>query len=309
MCFSPASPACPVCAFRMLPLLFLLLIAGPTGAFMGPRTEPVPLDQYAEVRYVLIAVGSDNFGNGSIGDPWYSVVHALNEITDATEGHRYVLLVARGTYGTFTVDMKPWVDLFGGFAELGWTRDLATNETILDGEGLRRVVNGAADSRLDGFTITRGARVDRGGGLNCHQNSPVISNNIFRENTCLGGWGSAGAGANFSSSHSVVTGCLFIGNRSLGPDVGRGGALTAEFSALIITNNVMVQNVTIGTNTRIGGAMHFSESQPVIVSNTIVDNTATVGGHYILSTAHLSLGITSCGGICPMKSTLPSGRA
>ena len=49
--------------------------------------------------------------------------------------------------------MKQYVDLYGGFNNKTWERDIYKYSTILDGRQARRVVIGADDSRIDGFTV------------------------------------------------------------------------------------------------------------------------------------------------------------
>lgn len=246
---------------------------------MGPRTEPVPFDQYAEVRYVSIEIGSDNFGDGTIGDPWYSVVHALNEITDATEGKKYAILVARGRYGSFTINMKPWVDLYGGFEEVGWTRDVVTNVTVLDGEDQRRVVTGAANSKIDGLKITGGIS-DTGGGIKCDNCSPIISNCFISGNQAISGQynPARGGGADFVGSSSAVLNCIISENQCGGfrPDQSGGGIGITSFSNVFLGNCVVSHNLVWGFSNR-GGGIVCDQSNPTVCNCIIYDNTAERG--------------------------------
>src|SRR5688572_3795920 len=123
---------------------------GPPGADVGqvgPRTEPVDLTRYAQVRYVS-ASGSDSRGDGSRGKPWASPAQALEKISGAGSQQRAAVCIGEGTYTAASLRLKPHVDLFGGFSA-GWERDVARYPTILDAKGKDRVLIGANDARVD----------------------------------------------------------------------------------------------------------------------------------------------------------------
>ena len=96
------------------------------------------------------------------------------------------ILVAAGSYHESRVQMKPHVDLYGGFAAGDWkSRDIYQNATILDGQKKGPVVLGADNARLDGFVITGGQQNGHGGGIVCDGVSPTIVNNIIVGNNTL----------------------------------------------------------------------------------------------------------------------------
>ena len=54
-----------------------------------------------------------------------TVAAALASVKDASAKKRYAILVAAGTYNESRIQMKPYVDLYGGFAPGDWkTRDV-----------------------------------------------------------------------------------------------------------------------------------------------------------------------------------------
>jgi parallel beta-helix repeat protein len=136
--------------------------------------------------------------------------------------------------------------LYGGFAgteSARSERDWVRNETVLDGGSTGTVVTirgGYRDRGVDGFTIQNG-RSEYGGGVDCYDSSPLISNNRITGNTAL----------------------------------SKGGGISCEYrSSPVLTNNTVTKNFA-----QYGGGMFCSSySAPVITNNTIVDNTAGGGG-------------------------------
>ncbi len=153
---------------------------------VGPTTEPVPLERYREVRYVSVTKGSDAHGDGTRVHPWRTLTYALSRAGEASSGSRWAILIAAGVYRSGTVQMRPFVDLYGGFDPQSWERDIWEYPTILDGQQVRRVVVGADSACLDGFVITHGLAMGHGGGILCLDTSPTISNNVIRDNLSLG---------------------------------------------------------------------------------------------------------------------------
>ncbi len=114
---------------------------------VGPRTEKVNREMYQKICYVSINSGSDQNGDGSRDRPWQLLTHALSRINDASESHKYAVLLAEGIYSSGTIVMKAWVDLYGGFSPQTWERDIFAHRTILEGgRGTSR--SGRRQSRL-----------------------------------------------------------------------------------------------------------------------------------------------------------------
>ncbi|MBX6313817.1 MAG: right-handed parallel beta-helix repeat-containing protein [Isosphaeraceae bacterium] len=251
---------------------------------VGPQSRGVDPKTYAHV----IHVAPDG--------KYQTVAGALASITDASPGNRYAILIAAGTYRESRLRMKPYVDLYGGFAAGDWkNRDVYQYATILDAQRKGPVVVGADHARLDGFVITGGEQRGHGGGILCDGVSPVIVNNIITGNhtlkpeTLREGLGkqeaSEGAGiALLSGSRAYISNNLICDNTT---DVGAGAGITARgHVAAKILRNVFCNNTSglkddsifhgkVGSRSSPGAAIACSaESSPQIAFNVIVLGTA-----------------------------------
>jgi len=152
-----------------------------------------------------------------------------------------VIQVAEGIYRENIV-MKEGIRLEGGWNSEFTERDPSTYETIIDGGGSGAVVTfnniEDTDTTIDGFTITNG-NGDFGGGIDCLNSSPTISNNIIKENKA-----------------------------------NNGGGISCRHSSPIILNNIIIRNNT----SHAGGGIACFESTPTISSNTVKENTANEHG-------------------------------
>jgi hypothetical protein len=267
---------------------------------LGPRNEQVNLKQYQSIKYVSIKGGSDSQGDGSSAKPWATVKHALAAATSATESMRSAILVAEGTYPSVGLRMREYVDLFGGFDEKSWSRDIFAHPTILDARRAGRVIEGADHSRLDGFVITGGQVVGSGAGILCDHAAPVITNNVITGNTAVapadfrdyllhqsgsdGGGIACVNGANPEISHNVIK------DNTTG--IGDGGGLACRnYSSPIVSYNIIADNHTGTTDvhrTRSsnGGGVSCSHfSSPKITFNVITANqvagNSDAGGIYV----------------------------
>lgn len=249
----------------------------------GPSTEAVPLMAYRTVRYVTPS-GSDRAGDGSKTKPWATIGHALAQVGSASEASRAAVLVAAGKYRE-SIELKPYVDLFGGYEAGAWNRDVARFPSVLDGEGKRRIAVGADHARIDGFTLTHGKVRGKGGAILCDHTSPSISNNTFLENTTMGpeDWRPAemhetandgGAVAALNGAAPAIEHNLFARNRT---ENGRGGAIACDHEASPrIVGNVIVQNIS-GLNDPMrssdgGGISIYDHSDPLVRENVIAAN-------------------------------------
>src|ERR1041385_6625151 len=101
-------------------------------AYSDKAPRSVPLRSYAHI----IHVGS--------GEKFQTVGSALAAIKDASPKNRHAILVAAGTYKESRVQMKPHVDLYGGFPSGDWQkRNVYQHATILDAQKKGPVVIGA----------------------------------------------------------------------------------------------------------------------------------------------------------------------
>lgn len=257
---------------------------------LGPRTQAVDEKAYAKV--VRVESG------GSIPD-------ALAGITDASESKRYAVFVAAGEYKGDTIEMKPHVDLFGGFRAKSWKRDIDANRTILDGQGQRRVLVAADDARIDGFTIKSGKVRGHGAGILCDHASPTISNNTFLDNATLEPQGrdpkmihqrghDGAAIACLNGSSGTIANNIIANNTT---EIGGGaGIAVVNYSMPQILNNVITGNTTgladVNLSRSSNGAAisatkaeHRPPLRMTVINNVITHNTAKgksdAGGIYL----------------------------
>jgi hypothetical protein len=204
--------------------------------------------------------------------------------------------------------MQEWIDLYGGFDPENWKRDIVKHETILDGRGLRRVVIGQNNSRLDGFVIANGLSRSHGAGILCDDTSPIITNNVIVRNLVLEPEnfnrnrihqeGNHGGGiASLFNAVPVIKNNLIAGNRTsagTGAGIAFYGWLRLEGAPktwvednilkgglrAVVENNVIIHNIS-GANdysrTRSssgGGISCAHEARPVIRNNVVIANEA-----------------------------------
>lgn len=275
---------------------------------VGPVTEQVELNNYNQIFYISQIKGSDKVGDGSINKPWATLYYALEKIGNGSKEKIIAILVAEGTYSGFTLQMKSYVDLFGGFDENSWQRDIYKFPSIIDGERMRRVIVAADNSRIDGFTITKGLSRTHGGGILCDDTSPTISNCFITNNYVLEPEnfnynrihqnGNHGGGiACLFNAVPVIRNNVFYCNET---SIGNGGGI-AFYGWLrnsdapptkivnnrmeggwqpLVSNNIFINNIS-GVNdwgrTRSSNGAAIScayESRPVIENNLIICNQA-----------------------------------
>ena len=162
----------------------------------------------------------------------------IQDAVDAASGGD-VILVAPGTY-TGTGDEVVSTDGKAITIKASGTPE----ETIIDGEGARRVVYCSSgegpDTIIEGFTITGGSN-SYGGGIYCSSSNPTITGCTISDNTA----NYSGGGIYCSGGSSpTISGCTISGN-------------TANY----------------------GGGIHCDlNSSPTITDCTISGNTANYGG-------------------------------
>jgi hypothetical protein len=237
--------------------LVLLIVFGPPAmaSTVGPGTTQIDSAAYKAIRYVSQTTGNDATGDGSQAKPWASIPAALSKMEPGAADRRQAIFVAAGTYAGATVEMKPFVDLYGGYDPKTWQRDILQNATTLDGQQARRVVVAANDAKIDGFVIRGGKSTGHGGGILCLRTSPVISNNFIVDNLAV-------------EPADYVYGLFHqVGNE--------GGGIACITSAnATITNNVIARNIThIGGG---GGIAARNLSLPTIENNIICDNRSGI---------------------------------
>jgi len=241
---------------------------------VGPMTTQVDLNTYQKVVYVSVSTGTDQAGLGSRDLPWRSLVYAISQITDASLSKKYAILVGEGIYSNGTMMMKEYVDLYGGFSVDNWSRDIHLFRSVLDGRGVYRVVEGASNAHIDGFTITSGLSRSYGAGILCWDTSPSITNNVIIRNlvlepenfdhTHMYQKGNHGGGiASLYNSVPVIRNNLIMGNRT---SAGYGGGVV--FYGLFRMSGVAEPDMQ---DNRLEGGI-----QPVLENNVIVENISGI---------------------------------
>lgn len=189
--------------------------------------------------------------------------------------------VAQGAYHIYetgpenTVQLRNGVSLYGGFFGNEYKREQRDWETYLtvldgtqDGSSLNRVyhVVTGANTVIDGFVITRGKTADEyanrfGGGMYNYQDSPIVTNCVFAENSTSPNGGYGGGMFNREGS-PVIENCIFFGNWA-----AAGGAIYNWGSAATINNSIFINNFS--------NAIQNDQDS----SNTVIDNCVFAGNH------------------------------
>jgi len=243
--------------------------------------------------------------DGGTGDGIHEVPSEYATIQGAIEAAGYgdTVLVAPGTYtgtGDWVINPagKPITIRASGTSE----------ETILDGEGQRRVVQCTSgegpDTVIEGFTITGGSTLGdaiRGGGIYCSYSSPIITGCTISNNTatdegggiyCYGGdptisgctisnntaaWAGGGISC-WPGSNPTITNCMISNNST----ARKGGGICCWESNLTITNCTISNNSVNGTYTK-GGGICCLDGSLTISGGTITENTVNDlgGGIYL----------------------------
>jgi hypothetical protein len=250
--------------------------------WQGSDGNDTEIYQAEKIRNSLVLYVDINATGTGDGLSWQN---AFNHPQDAVDASYYgdQIWVADGTYArklptdTVVLTMKYGVDIYGGFAG-GETdlsqRDFKNNVTILDAEGTdqnqSRVVIGADNTRLDGFTITGGYVSYNlgsiGGGMLNDGVSPIVENCIFNNNIAYD-YG----GAMYNKDNSPeITNCIFSRNTVW---MGSGSAMYNQNSSPTITKCTFTKNS--GFEAFDGGAtMCNQNSSPTITKCTFSENVA-----------------------------------
>ncbi|MCB0472435.1 MAG: right-handed parallel beta-helix repeat-containing protein [Flavobacteriaceae bacterium] len=252
---------------------------------VGIKTEALQKEKYNQLIYVNI--NSDTSEDGKKESPFKSIHAALDAVNSMAMTGKVAILIAKGEYSENTIKMQPNVDFYGGFNAPSWERNIDTNKTILYALEGQRIIEGADNSRLDGFILDKAKVRGKGGAILCAGVSPVLSNNIFKSNTTLApqNWApkywhetANNGGAIFceNGSQAIIRNCMFLNNTT---ENGRGAGIAADNKCkLRISNNVFINNVS-GKNDPMrssdGGAISiFNWCQATIDHNVFLSNRA-----------------------------------
>ena len=249
----------------------------------------------------------------------------FNGVPDECEGFEdATVLDVPGEYATIqaaiadattgdTVRVGPGVWTGSGDAVIDFQGKLITVEsvegaetTILDGSGLRRVVNFSdgetAEAVLVGFTIRNGIAAD-GGGVRCAAADPTIMNCVITENVAMnpGGEGGRGGGVYLDHASPTFTDCDITQNHATGFGTrAMGGGLYSRGGDPVLTRGIVTGNQAAGgPGGPVGGGLCFIEAEDPQVTNVTISGNeaetaggASYGGGVYVDSAHLA--VTGC---------------
>lgn len=230
-----------------------------------------------------------NATGSATGASWANAYTDLQSALVTTVAHSGdEVWVAAGTYkptGTanrgISFEMPTGVAIYGGFAgneATSSTRNWTTHPTILSGDigaagntadNTYRVVIGARNAELNGFTITGGNYTSGSGMLNGNC-APVVANCTFTAN--VGG----STMYNYNGAAPTVFNCVFTSNTT----DHTGAMLNRASAAPRVLNCVFSGNKVNATGTNDGGAGMVNDgstSKPSVVNCTFVGNDAGNG--------------------------------
>ncbi len=217
---------------------------------------------------------------------------------------------------TPVITLKDGVAVYGGFAgsEVNRAdRDLTSFESVLDGQDQNRVVVGASNATLDGFTIRSGWAADRGGGLlltdaqnmrvdHCRflhnyanlvgggvyllQSSLSIAHTLFEANNAR-----QGGGVFNDRSTLAVDSCLFYGN-SVDNSAGGGGAMFNNNGPTTVINTVFTRNKAAPYFA--GAVYNEGDNTYRFVNCTFHENTADLHGGAIFNNVGAKPVVQNC---------------
>lgn len=220
--------------------------------------------------------------NGAVddGESWETAYTYLQDaLTDAEPGDE--IWVAEGIYGGMTFDLVDGVALYGGFAGNETSRDQrdwGAYNSILDGEGIRRVVEASgtsgsplgSDTVLDGFTVTDGATTGNGGGMLNYYSSATIRNCVFKSNSAT----NFGGGLCNQNSNATIRDCIFEDNQTTGSGAHGGGMANRDSDPLVIDTRFLWNYSAY----RGGGMNNYPNSDPTLINVEFIDNVAVTSG-------------------------------
>ena len=174
------------------------------------------------------------------------------------------VLVSPGIYaGTGNKDLDFMGKAFVVKSEAG------PGSTIIDcanqGRGFYFHNSEGPDSRLEGFTITRGLAGDCGGGILCMSSHPTIVNCCIQDNQAS----RSGGGICLHQSNASIVNCTILRNSALAGQSEGGGITCEDYSSPMIAKCTVVDN----TATKGGGIFLEANSQAFILDGIIVWNS------------------------------------
>jgi len=205
-------------------------------------------------------------GSAGDGSSWNNALPTVQDGIDRADPGNEVW-VAAGIFSstdsyTPVVTLKEGVAAYGGFAGTEVNRadrDLTSFESVLDGQNQNRVVVGASNATLDGFTIRSGWVADSGAGLRLtNAQNMRVEHCKFVNNYA----GIEGGGIYLLQSSLSIVRTSFEANNAR-----QGGGVFNDYSTLVVDSCLFYGN-TVDNNVSGGGAM-FNNNGPTTVINTV----------------------------------------
>ena len=251
---------------------------GPTSASDSGATFDVIVSNThgavtSDVATLIVAVANGRYvdvGNHTgieDGTPSHAYTNIQAAVDAAADGD--TILVAQGTYCETVSIASKTLHLLGGYEGTGWTRDIAGNETIIDGQYEGTVVFlQDCDTVVDGFVIQRGeAGSHSGGGVRMDwRGNAVVSNCVVRWNRIAATAELYGSGAaayvNLNGGGTgTIARCTIHGNQSAKDGAG---AIRAGFAEAVVHDTLIVSNS--------GSVFFFNDSSFDIANCTVANN-------------------------------------
>ena len=238
---------------------------------------------YSEIEYSNVVYVTPSGAGRKTGENWANACSSISSAvsTSIIYGISQVWVAAGIYYGDTTAEnaftMVDGVNVYGGFAgnepadyELS-LRDFKTNETILDGQNARRVLNQPRafniETEWDGFTIQNGHANGYGGGAYLKAKG-MLTRCVIKNNMAHCGGGIYAYGTN-SVNKSIISHCQIMNNLSDETYYGNGGGVYISYSTI---RNCLVANNTCNRYGK-GGGVYSSYGE--ILNTTIVHNSGS----------------------------------
>lgn len=244
----------------------ILTATGVSGAW-AVVSDTIEVNHTPGDRYVATTGGAiDTLNNCLVlASPCRTVAYAVGQ---ATSGD--VVEVATGTYNEYDVTLNKDITLRGGYSADFSTWDPDDYPTILDANGLGRVLHIFGSPTVEGFTLQGGSSPGSGGGVYVALGSPIIRQNVITGNST----GAYGGGIYNGQGNPTLERNVLAFNTAQ-----RGGGFATDSGSPGFWNNMVYEN-TAGVN---GGGVYVAGGSPHVWHDTIYSNTADAGGGLYLA--------------------------
>ncbi len=254
----------------------------PPAALHGrPATVAADIDGQERIGETAWDIGADEIESSPTGvwfvdaaqagdgTSWKTAFATIRQAVAAARPGEQIW-IREGHYeleGEIRID-KP-LSLYGGFAGAERRleqRDRRERPTVLDGRGITRCLNLAAeDIRVDGLVFQSGY-AGSGGAVFAQNVSGILIENCRFESNSAG----SGGGLYALLSAGVVRNCVFADNEA----TMRGGAVYTDSSALTLANCIFAGNAAGSSTSFIhgGGAVYASQRGAVIANCSFYAN-------------------------------------